>query len=386
MPEHRREWLLRSASGLAALGMGAAAGGIQAAQPSLNDSAPPAEGKTWRIGVISARVNGQPQPTNGHTWHFAQYLHPTIDLNVTQKYLDPGSQQFFVSTVRNPACNFGVLPFPDTRITHYDEADPAVAVAFTEAFPGVQVASSLEQMADEVDAVWLGDASGTGDDHFDLLAPALARGLPAFCDKPIGGTVAGTRRILDFAREHRAPLMSASIFRYEWGVEEVRRLQAAGELGEIEHVAASMMGGYSPDGWFVYGQHPCWSIVTLLGAGVEAVSLYARGNTAHGLATYPDRPPAALWYGRPDLSGDYNETSVHFTRGVYRYSPCIEGNFWLGHHYEMFNMARAFREMVRTRVEPVPHEEILAVTAMIQAGAKSLVEGSRLVPLVEVLA
>lgn len=386
MAEHRREWLVRSATGLAALGLGAAGGErAEAQQPADNSGAMPPDGRSWRIGVISARVDGKPQPTNGHTWHFAQYLHPTIDLDAVQKHLDPGSAQYFASTVRNPACDFGILPFADTRITHYYETDPAIAATFAEAFPGVEVATSLEGMADEVDAVWLGDASGKGEDHFDLLAPALARGLPAFCDKPIGGTVAGTRQILDFARRHQAPLMSASIFRYEWGVEEVRRLQAAGALGEIQHVVASMMGGYSLEGWFVYGQHPCWTVVTLLGAGVEAVSLYAHGNAAHGLAVYADRPPATIWYGRPDLSGNYNETSVHFARGVYRYSPAIEGNFWFGHHYEMFNMARAFREMVRTRIERVPHEAILDVTAMIHAGAKSLEEKSRLVPLTEVL-
>ncbi len=74
---------------------------------------------------------------------------------------------------------------------------------------------------------------------------------------------------------------------------------------------------------------------------------------------------------------------------------------WLGQRQEVVaqNIANAdtpnyqarilkpfkFREMVRTRVEPVPHEEILDVTAMIYAGAKSLKEKSRLVPLAEVL-
>ena len=82
---------------------------------------------------------------------------------------------------------------------------------FTEVFPGVKVATNLEKMVQEVDAIWMGDASGFGDDHFDLVAPGLAKGLPTFCDKPIGGTVAGTRKILEFARKHKAPLMSASI-------------------------------------------------------------------------------------------------------------------------------------------------------------------------------
>ncbi|MBT6156240.1 MAG: Gfo/Idh/MocA family oxidoreductase [Planctomycetaceae bacterium] len=389
MPENRREWMLRSAAQLAAIGSGAAgATAIQAEQsPQEVKTATPPDGKAWRVGVISARRHGKPQRINGHTWHFAQYLHPTIDLPTAQKHLDPGNKKYFEEIVRNPSCDFGILPFPDTRISHYYEADPEVAQLFADSFPGVQVATSLEKMVDEVDAVWLGDASGTGDDHYDLIAPALSKGLPTFCDKPIGQTVQGTRKILELARKNKAPLLSGSIFGYEWGLEEVRRLQAKGELGEVQHVVASMMGGYSPEGWFVYGQHPCWSVVAVLGAGVEAVSLYARGNSAHGLVTYPEGPPAEIWYGRPDLyvGNKYNETSVHFQKGVYRYSPAIEGNFWFGHHYEMFNMARAFREMIRTRVEPTSHEAILDVTAMIYAGAKSLKEQSRLVPLAEVL-
>lgn len=386
MPETRREWMLNSATQLAALGAGgltAAAAQAQTAAPAV-PAAPP-DGKAWRVGVISSRIRGKPQKTNGHTWHFAQYFHPTVNLAAISKHLDPGSAKFFADFIRNPANDFHVLPFPDTRISHYYEADPEIAKMFTEAFPGVQVATSLEQMANEVDGIWLGDASGFGEDHFDLLAPAMTKGLPIFCDKPIGETVQGTRKILEFARQHKAPLMSGSLFRFEWGVEQVKRLLAKGDVGQIEYVIASMQGGYSPDGWVVYGQHPCWSVVTLLGADVEAVSLYARGASAHGLAVYPNGPPAEIWYGRPDLSGNYNETSVHFSKGLFRYSPAIEGDFWFGHHYEMFNMARTFREMMRTRVETVPHAEILAVTAMIHAGVKSLKEKSRLVALAEVM-
>lgn len=388
MTENRREWMLRSAQQLAALGVAGAGTGLAQAQQAdpVGTALPgPPNGKEWRVGVISSRIRGKAQRINGHTWHFAQYLHPTIDMKMAQTYLDPGNQKYFEKIVRNPACNFHVLPFPDIRITQYYEQDPAIAKLFTEAFPGVEVCTSLKKMAQEVDAIWLGDASGFGEDHFDLIAPGLAKGLPTFCDKPIGETVAGVKKILAFAKEHKAPLMSGSIFRYEWGIEEVRRLIAEGTHGDIQYVIASMGGGYSPDGWFVYGHHPCWTIMTLLGAGVESVSLYARQNAAHGLVVYPDRPPAEIWYGRPDLYGRYNETSVHFMKDVYRFSPGIEGSFAMGHHYEMFNMARVFREMVKTRIEPVPHQEILEVTAMLYAGAKSLKEKNRQVALAEVM-
>ncbi len=342
-------------------------------------------GKVLRIGVVSASIGGKPQRTNGHTWHFAQYFHPTVNQDAIKKYLDPGSVKMFAEVLRNSRCNFDALPFPDTKITHYYDADPAAAAMFAEAFPGVKVARKLEEMAEQVDAVWMGDASGRGEDHFDLVAPGLAKGLPTFCDKPIGGTVAGTKKILEFAQKHRAPLMSSSLFRHEFGMEHALRLRDSKEFGPIEYVVASMAGGYSPEGWFVYGQHPAWTVMTLNGPGVEAVNLYSRGSTAHGLVTYKDRMPAEIWYGRPDLAGFYCETSVHFAKRVYRFTPAIEGDFWYGHHYEMYRMADTFRRMVHTKVEPVPHREILEVTAIIHAGAKSLKEKSRLVSLGEVM-
>jgi hypothetical protein len=120
--------------------------------------------------------------------------------------------------------------------------------------------------------------------------------------------------------------------------------------------------------------------------GAEAISMYAREATAHALITYKNQMPAEVWYGRPDIGGQYCHTAVHFTKQVYQYTPAIEGDFWYGHHYEMFRMAHTFREMIRTRKEPIPHREILEVTAILHAGAKSLREKGRLVELSEVMA
>jgi hypothetical protein len=348
--------------------------------------APAAEpSKTLRIGVVSASIEGKPQRANGHTWHFAQYFHPEINLDAIKKYQDPGSVQMFVKYLRNPRCNFDVLPFPDTRITQCYDADPAVAALFAEAFPGVKVARKLDELVDNVDAVWMGDASGTGSDHYDLVAPGLEKGLPTFCDKPIGGTVANTRKILELAKKHKAPLMSSSLFRHEFGMEHALRLRDSGEFGTLQYVNASMAGGYTPAGWFIYGQHPVWTVMTLCGPGVDAVSLYAQKFAAHGLVTYADRMPAEVWYGRPDVRGNYCSTAVHFEKKLYEFTPAIESDFWYGHHYEMFRMADTFRRMAHTHVEPVPHREILEVTGIIHAGAKSLKEKSRLVEMAEVM-
>ena len=366
-----------------AAGFAALCGSAATAANDQPDAQPP--GKVYRVGVISARIKGKPQPTNGHTWHFAQYLHPTINMDAIRKYKDPGTIRLFENIVRNPRDNFGILPFPDTKITHYYEADPKVAAPFAETFPGVKVATSIEKMVEEVDAIWMGDASGFGEDHFDLVAPGLEKGLPTFCDKPIGHNVAETRKILEFARKHKAPLMSSSLFRHQWGTEQALRMRDSEEFGDLQYVIASQAGGYRPDAWFVYGHHPVWMAMTLAGPGVDAVSMYAREGACHALLTYKDRMPTEVWYGRPDASGTYCSTSVHFRKKTYEYTPAIEGNYWLGHHYQMFNMANAFRGMIKTGVEPVPHQEILEVTAIIHAAAKSLGEKSRLVSLAEVM-
>ncbi len=48
-------------------------------------------------------------------------------------------------------------------------------------------------------------------------------------------------------------------------------------------------------------------------------------------------------------------------------------------------MAATFRQMVKTGREPIPHREILEVTALVHAAAKSRQEKSRLVDLGEVM-
>ena len=360
------------------------AGGAAVSTAGLPLLAAPADGKTFRIGVVSSAILGKPQKRNGHTWHFAQYLHPTCDFDALKKHYAPVVKGW-KKTYRNPDLHFDLLPFPDTKITHYYDADSEVAKPFTEVFPGVQVATSLEKMAAEVDAIWMGDASGQGEDHFDLVAPGLARGLPTFCDKPIGGTVKGTKKLLDFARKHNAPIMSGSIFNYEWGMEAARRMRDSGEFGDIEHVSARLQSRHRLEAWMIYGQHPVWTVMSLMGAGVDAVSMYEYKDTCHAQITYEDRYPCHVWYGQPFEKFEYNRTDVYFKKKLYTFTPSIEGDFAVGHKYEMVRMAATFRDMIHSRKEPNSHQEILEVTAIVHAAAQSLKEKSRLVKLAEVL-
>jgi len=166
-------------------------------------------------------------------------------------------------------------------------------------------------------------------------------------------------------------------------------MKESGEFGELNYAMCCQASDCREDrGWLIYGHHPVWMLLTLCGAGVEAVGTYHRENAWHTWLTWPDRMPAEAWYGRPDLSGWYCETTAFFQKPrskKFSWTPAIEGNFDVGHTYEIYRMADVFRSMVRTRVEPVPHSTILEVTAIIHAAVKSKYEKSRLVSLAEVM-
>src|SRR6478736_201748 len=113
----------------------ASAGAATLATAATAAEQQPAAPRVYRIGVISASAEGKPQINNGHTWHFAQYFHPEVNLAAIRKYLDPGSARGFERYLRNPRYAFDQLPFPDTRISHV-YANPADGLdRYIQAFP-----------------------------------------------------------------------------------------------------------------------------------------------------------------------------------------------------------------------------------------------------------
>lgn len=148
---------------------------------------------------------------------------------------------------------------------------------------------------------------------------------------------------------------------------------------------ARLFSRSSLKGWMIYGQHPVWAIMTLMGAGVDAVSMYEFKDTIHAQITYTDQYPCHAWFGQRYEKFEYDRTDLYFKKKLYSFTPSIAGSFDYGYHYQMFRLANTFRQMLQTGIEPVPHQEILEVTAVVHAAAKSLTDRSRLVKLTEVM-
>ena len=82
--------------------------------------------KVFRIGVASASILGKPQARNGHTWHFAQYLHPKCDFdalqNITPKSSLDGRRYIETTNCTSTCCRcptqrslITTIPVPPTQ-------------------------------------------------------------------------------------------------------------------------------------------------------------------------------------------------------------------------------------------------------------------------------
>jgi len=142
--------------------------------------------------------------------------------------------------------------------------------------------------------------------------------------------------------------MSSSLFRHEFGMEQALRLRDAGDHGarstSWQHGRATrgkrLVHLRTPPG--LDGDDVVWAGCR---SGQHVHRQEAHGPRAHHLPVIACRPRCGT-VGR-DLAGQYCQTSVYFARQVpHLHAGRFEGDFWYGHHYEMFRMAHTFREMI----------------------------------------
>jgi len=364
----RREFL----SGSTALGLSAAC-----ILPVGNAAATPDKERVYRVGVINAARG------NLHSWHFFQAFHSSIDMDALAKNQRKQMGEMYRKWLRNPQVVGAEPPFLDTRITHVFDKDAEAAGQFAEVFSGVRPVKKVEQMVREVDAVLLGDAIGNGEDHFDLIAPALEAGLPTFCDKPLADKPTRAAEILSLAEKHGTPLMSSSLFRHFAEVLHVARLRETGEFGKLQWLTvgygAACIDNFIP----VYAIHPVWAVAAICGVGFEGASLVRYEGSCLLTITFQNRPPATVWMG-----GD-NQGTAHFSQKSETFAlfGSDSGNVKWHARYSrtVAHLVQTIREMIRSKRQPFSSRELLEVVAATHAAIKSVQENGRVVALEEVL-
>jgi predicted dehydrogenase len=88
--------------------------------------------------------------------------------------------------------------------------------------------------------------------HAEQALAAFANGKHVFCEKPLGMNVAEVREMLRAAKASRKVHQVAFTFRYTYGVRELRRRVAEGEIGAPYYIRLQH------DGWA--GMRPDWQV------------------------------------------------------------------------------------------------------------------------------
>jgi len=171
------------------------------------------------------------------------------------------------------------------------DADPeAAAKAAAEVGCDTVEASLEEALQADIDGVVIATPSAL---HADQSLVALDRGLPVFCQKPLGRTEAETARVVEAARERDLLLGVDLSYRYADAFMKARDVVRSGELGKVYAADLVFHNAYGPDkAWFTdavvsgggcvidLGTHLVDLALWTLGGDVREVTsqLFARGE------------------------------------------------------------------------------------------------------------
>ncbi len=236
---------------------------------------------------------------------------------------------------------------------------------------GVEIVSSIEEMLEKVDVVFL--ESNDGRPHLEQLRPCLAAGKPTFIDKPIAGTLADAIRIFDEAAKARVPVFSSSSLRFGKDTQAVR----GGSIGKVKQAdtrSPSSVEPTHPD-LFWYGIHGVESLFTVMGAGCVSVR---RGVTDDGKIEV-----TGTWEGgRTGIFRESSDTRKGFggsatgENGEQAAAGSFDGYEPLLHRIIHF---------FRTGEVPVTPAETLEIYAFMEAADESKRRGGAEVTLAEVM-
>ncbi len=107
-------------------------------------------------------------------------------------------------------------------------------------FPGARATAELEDLLSdpELDAVVIATHVPT---HADLAERVLRAGKHCFVEKPLAQSAAEAERVTAAAAAHGRVLMVGHLLEYHPGVEKLKEVAAAGELGEIHYIYSNRL-------------------------------------------------------------------------------------------------------------------------------------------------
>lgn len=226
------------------------------------------------------------------------------------------------------------------------------------AMPGITESPSIEQLAQNVDAIMILSADGRA--HLDLARRCIPFRKPVFIDKPLAASYKDAAEIIRLAEQHGTPLFSSSSLRYTLAQPALEAV-AKKKIGEIRGVFAWGPMATEPNhpSLFWYGIHSVESLYAIMGAGCASVQYTHTDDTDIITAIWPDKRVATI-RGMRNAKGYFGLTlfganAPHTEKAGSGYAPLV-------------------REVVtffKTGKSPVPLSTTLEIIAFMEAAELS---------------
>lgn len=158
------------------------------------------------------------------------------------------------------------------------DASPEMRQAALEVAPRARAMESMEALLDldlDLDGVVIATPSSL---HAEQSLAFLSRGVPVFCQKPLGRDLEENRRVVECAREQDRLLGVDFCYRHTRALSTIRDLARSGELGHVYAMELTFHNAYGPDkAWFYDRQRSGGGCVMDLGVHLVDAGLWIAG-------------------------------------------------------------------------------------------------------------
>jgi predicted dehydrogenase len=233
----------------------------------------------------------------------------------------------------------------------------------------VRIATSIEELLQEVDAVML--ETNDGRLHVEQAAKIFKTGKPVFNDKPFAASLNDVKKIFSEAEKYNTPVFSSSPLRYIPSVAAA----AAGSVGNIlgaDVFCPAALERSHPD-FFWYGIHGVEMLFTVMGKGCETITRVHTTDQDIIVGTWHDGRIGVIrgmrtgkWMYGGMVYGDRDNTSLGSFDGYAALLEKITGFFESG-------------------IPPVNAPETIEIYAFMEAADQSKLLGGKPVSLLNLL-
>ena len=346
-----------------------------------------ASAKKIRLGMINCDIHG---------WYFGLMMQKCNPQLLLKNY---EIVHYYASNIYDG----NKLTFPKVsgfEIVKIWDKDRKMAEKFASTFLNKpQICDTIEDMTTGVDALFLGDGEGSGNDHLVLATPGLKKKIPMFIDKPFAMTLSDAIEIVKLAKKYKTPIFNASILTHVPAADQFKRrfeeianayypvpsdkpalkigfgtVKGVGGTFSQELAGKAITGGLEDR--MAYIIHGVSLALNLFGKGVEWLEVMGELPLEYIHLRLKSGTDVMIMNSSTDV---FPESCSFYASAYSKYgavhSNAIGDPQFIGGGKKILEI---FRKMIRTGKAPLPYRDFIEPIAIIEAAQIAQKKGKRI--------